>query len=268
MPSLLLLLSRKAADHQQQSLCSDHQQKQKKNKYSFHMRHRFRSAAVDPCYRCCFEKYHRVIEEGKLKLLWFPTLLAGGVTPALIVDIMFRCRSVWARYISLALLLLLNSLFVTTGSAIQLRNAYIEEQNLELQVSKSDSLPFKLKDAGENVVPELFVHVREQSEFSSEAGISLEGGSTTGSRWGFEIGGNKYGYDGDSSRRNRRMLRGRPRPQGWSRFQRGRSTMEAAATPSQPLYLGPPAPSTIVHNEKQDWNQDYAEPDVHPPSSN
>lgn len=37
---------------------------------------------------------------------------------------------------------------------------------------------------------------------------------------------------------------------------------------TQQVLMGPPAPPDLVHNEKQDWNQDYAEPDVHPPSSN
>ncbi|CAM6086787.1 unnamed protein product [Calypogeia fissa] len=49
------------------------------------------------------------------------------------------------------------------------------------------------------------------------------------------------------------------------------TTVSSPALPqaqTQVVHLGPPAPPDLLNNEKQDWNQDYAEPDVHPPSSN
>ncbi|KAL3681116.1 hypothetical protein R1sor_024072 [Riccia sorocarpa] len=278
MPPQLLLLSRIAAsaDHPPSEFSNHqrHYQQQKKHKYSSHMPHRLAAGAgcsSEPGCYLSLEQYHGVLKDGVLIHLVSPTTLVLAAAAAAVNVIMFRCRSVWARYISLTLLLLLNSLFVTTGSSLQLRKAYTERSlgqslvtGLQLQISDSEALSQELKqDAGSSA--------REWMQ-----GISVEGKTTYTGNWEFETGMNRHANDHDGSRKNRRLFRGRtdrPRPQRW-RFLRGRRMMEAstttetAANPSQPLYLGPPAPSTIVHNEKQDWNQDYAEPDVHPPSSN
>ncbi|BBN14139.1 protein MpRGF [Marchantia polymorpha subsp. ruderalis] len=198
---------------------------------------------------------------------------------------MFRCRSEWARCISLALLLLLKLLFMTTGSAIPLRTGYHDQIVRQSSIIEGD---FRKSTA--YALPDVRVNLKGSSirkSLHADSGRSLvfnflddigpiQVGPEAISRTE-EMDSRTIGHKYDS--RNRRFLRGArspgpPSPQAWflkqdqgRRVMVGINSTTATGQQTQPFYLSPHAPG-IDHNKKQDWSQDYAEPDTHPPESN